>query len=138
MGRPLPEKLGINHRMRAFFVNAPPDVLDLLAAADLTIAAELTDFVDYIHVFTTSQAQLADHVSRLKDQLTPTAMVWISWPKHRQRGTDLTLPTIIKIGYDYGLVESTCISVDATWSAIKFTRPIPGKVYTNRYGTLKQ
>ena len=63
MGRPLPEKLGINHRMRAFFVNAPPDVLDLLAAADLTIAAELTDFVDYIHVFTTSQAQLADHVS---------------------------------------------------------------------------
>ncbi|GAB3529414.1 hypothetical protein GCM10027402_32720 [Arthrobacter monumenti] len=43
---------------------------------------------------------------------------------------------IIRIGYEHGLVESTALSVDSTWSAIKFTHPKPGKTYQNSYGTL--
>ena len=40
------------------------------------------------------------------------------------------------MGYRHGLVESKTLSVDATWSAIKFTYPVAGKVYSNRYGQL--
>ena len=54
----------------------------------------------------------------------------------RQLGTDLTLPEVIRIGYNHGLVESTTVSVDTTWSAIKFTHPKPGKEYRNSYGQL--
>jgi hypothetical protein len=64
-------------------------------------------------------------------------MLWISWPKGGRLGTDLTLKQIIRIGYSHGLVESKTISLDPTWSAIKFTFPKQGKQYSNSYGKLK-
>ena len=42
----------------------------------------------------------------------------------------------IEIGYRHGLVESTCLRIDETWSGLKFTHPKRGKVYNNRFGTL--
>jgi hypothetical protein len=63
-------------------------------------------------------------------------MLWVSWPKGRAGGTDLTLRDVIAIGYRHGLVESKTISITAIWSAIKFTYPKPGKQYNNSYGRL--
>lgn len=74
---------------------------------------------------------------RLKAHLRATGMLWVSWPKGGQLGTDLTLSEVIRIGYEHGLVESTTLSVDNTWSAIKFTHPKPGKEYRNSFGVLK-
>ena len=73
---------------------------------------------------------------RLKSHLKPSGMLWVSWPKGKQLGTDLSLPSVIRIGYSHGLVESTCLSVDATRSALKFTHPKQGKAYHNSYGKL--
>lgn len=138
MAPPLPKKLGAKAGMRAIFLNAPSDVSEAMAAAGLDSAATLAGQFDYIHFFTKHEAELADTFSKLKDHLNPSAVLWISWPKNKQLGTDLTLTKIIKIGYDRGLVESKCVSVDATWSAIKFTLPIEGKAYNNSYGQLKR
>jgi hypothetical protein len=63
-------------------------------------------------------------------------MLWVSWPKNKKLGTDLALPKVIEIGYNHGFVESKTLSVDATWSAMKFTYPKKGKVYNNSYGRL--
>ena len=65
--------------------------------------------------------------------LTPSALS----PKSGQKETDLTITKVIKIGYDYGLVESKTISIDSVWSAIKFTHPKEGKEYNNSYGKLR-
>ncbi len=73
---------------------------------------------------------------QLKAHLGATGMLWVSWPKGGKLGTDLSLPHVIRIGYSHGLVESTTLNVDGTWSAIKFTHPKPGKVYDNKYGRL--
>lgn len=62
--------------------------------------------------------------------------MWVSGPKGRNLGGDLSLPLVIKIGYRHGLVESTTIGVDEVWSAIKFTHPRPGKEYHNSFGEL--
>jgi hypothetical protein len=124
--------------MRAFFVNAPSEVIEAMGSPGLDVAAKLAGQFDYIHVFTKSQTELEDIFLRLKDHVKSNGMVWISWPKRRQLGTDLTMANIIKIGYDHGLVESKCVSVDAIWSGIKFTLPIQGKVYNNKYGQLKR
>ena len=64
-------------------------------------------------------------------------MIWASWPKNGQLETNLSLTKIINIGYGFGLVESTCLSVNSIWSALKFTHPKKGKVYNNSHGTLK-
>jgi hypothetical protein len=55
----------------------------------------------------------------------------------RRRDPDLA-PNVIEIGYSHGLVESTGLSVDLTWSGLKFTRPKAGKIYNNSYGNLPQ
>jgi hypothetical protein len=133
----LPKKLGVKEGMRAMFVNAPAEVLDALGASGLNIASELTGHFDYIHLFTKSQPKLEGEFSRLKDHLAPDGTLWVSWPKNKQLGADLTMKDIIRIGYDHGLVESKCVSVDSTWSAIRFTAPIKGKAYNNSYGQLK-
>ncbi len=128
--------MGIKEGARAMFVNAPATALTAINLPDLEVAARLAGTFDYIHLFATSQQELDETFPRLKAHLKPTGMLWISWPKNRQLGTDLTLPEVIRIGYRHGLVESKTLSVDATWSAIKFTHPVEGKAYNNRYGQL--
>ena len=135
---PLPKKLGVKEGMRAIIIDAPPEVNDALAASGLAVAATLTGHFDYIHLFTKSQSELEGAFARLAGHLNHSGTLWISWPKNRRLGADLTMKEVIKIGYDHGLVESKCVSVDATWSAIKFTAPIEGKVYNNSYGQLKR
>jgi hypothetical protein len=130
------KKLGLNQGARAIFVNAPETAQRAIDPPSLEVAAELAGEFDYIHLFTTTQSELDDLLPRLKAHLRPTGMLWVSWPKRRQLGTDLALPSVIRICYRHGLVESTCLSVDATWSALKFTHPKQGKVYANKYGQL--
>ena len=91
---------------------------------------------DYIHVFTITQAEMDDVFPKLKRHLKPTGMLWVSWPKNKKLNTDLVLPKVINIGYSHGLVESICLSVDATWSGLKFTHPKKGKDYHNSFGQL--
>ncbi len=136
MPRSLATKMGLKAGTRAIFINAPSDARAAIDLASLHVAADLTGQFDYVHVFVHRQTDLDDQFPTLKPHVTPTGMLWVSWPKGRQLGTDLTIKQVINIGYRHGLVESTCLSIDATWSALKFTHPKPGKVYQNSYGQL--
>lgn len=138
MAKSVSAKMGIKEGARAIFINAPAGVIKAIDPPNLEVATNLRGNFDYIHFFATSQAELQKKFSTLKSHLKPTGMLWISWPKAGQLGTDLTLTEVIKIGYDYGLVESKTLSVDRTWSALKFTYPKKGKVYNNSYGKLKK
>jgi hypothetical protein len=137
MTGPVSKKMGIKEGARAFLMNAPAQAVEAIDLPHLELAKRLAGNFDYIHLFVKSQEEFNDIFPRLKAHLKPTGMLWVSWPKNRKLGTDLTLTTVIKLGYDHGLVESKTISVDATWSAIKFTHPRKGKVYKNSYGKLK-
>jgi hypothetical protein len=118
-------------------VSAPAEALEAIDPSQLTVAAKLTGTFDYIHLFAKSQGEFNEKFARLKSHLKPTGMLWVSWPKNKKLGTDLTLKKVIELGYNHGLVESKTISIDGTWSAIKFTHPKQGKVYKNSYGKLK-
>jgi len=130
------QKMGVKEGMRAFFVNAPQSALESINLPSLDIGSELRREFDYLHFFTTTQAELDAIFPKLKRHLKPTGMLWISWPKSKQLNTDLVLDRVINIGYSHGLVESTCLSVDATWSGLKFTHPKKGKTYHNSHGQL--
>ena len=128
--------MGIRANSRVFLVNCPSDVLDGMMLPDLAIEKRLAGEFEYIHLFVITQAEYKDKFPVLKSHLKPDGMLWVSWPKGGQSGTDLSLPEIIKIGYGFGLVESTCLSINTVWSALKFTHPKKGKVYKNSYGRL--
>jgi hypothetical protein len=131
------KKMGIKEGTRAFMVNAPEEVIETIGMPDLELVKKLVGDFDYIHFFVKNQEEFNNTFPKLKSHLKPAGMLWVSWPKNRKLGTDLTLTTVIKLGYEYGLVESKTISIDKTWSAIKFTHPKKGKVYKNSYGKLR-
>lgn len=136
MSRTVAEKMGLKPGLRSHFRDAPTSALEAMHLPTLDVARTLSGEFDYLHLFTTSQAEMAVSFPARARHLRDTGKLWVSWPKAKQLGTDLTLPQVIRIGYDHGLVESTTLSVDSTWSAIKFTHPKPGKTYRNSYGTL--
>ncbi|MGJ9421242.1 hypothetical protein [Aeromicrobium sp. CF3.5] len=136
--RSVAQKMGIKARWRAHTINAPHGVLDTLGLPDLEMDPVLTGTFDYLHLFVTTQAEMRVELATTKAHLAPAGKLWLSWPKGRRLGSDLTLHTVIEIGYDAGLVESTCLRIDDTWSGLRFTHPRPGTVYANSYGTLPQ
>jgi hypothetical protein len=137
MSSVISNKLGVKEGMRAIFVNAPIEAIEAIDPPPLDKATELTGDFDYIHFFVTSQQEFNHVFPTLKNHLRLTGMLWVSWPKNRKLGTDLSLTKVIELGYNFGLVESKTVSIDATWSAIKFTHPKEGKEYHNSYGKLK-
>jgi hypothetical protein len=136
MTRTVSQKMGIRAGSRAHFVNAPDSARTAIDLPSLTVGEELDGEFDYIHLFVIKQAEMDDFFPRCKQHLRVGGMLWVSWPKGRKMGSDLTLPKVIELGYNHGLVESTCLSVDPTWSGLKFTYPKKGKTYNNSYGRL--
>lgn len=134
--RTVAQKMGVKEGSRAFFVNVNDEILDAINLPNIHIEKQLKGEFDYIHLFVKTQAAYKELFPQLKSHLRLGGMLWVSWPKGGQLGTDLSLPKVISIGYDFGLVESTCLSVNPLWSALKFTFPKKGITYNNSYGKL--
>ena len=107
---------------------APKERLDEMGHRDLEVHQTLHGRFDYVHLFATSIETLDVELPRLRRHLRPTGALWVSWPKGGRQHGDLTLQRVIERAYRHGLVESTTISVDAAWSAIKLTHPKPGRI----------
>ena len=134
--RTVAQKMGVKHGSRAHLVGTPAAAFAAMQLPALEQSPEFDGEFDYLHLFTTSRPSLEEAFPTLKRHVKATGMLWVSWPKARKLGTDLSLPVVIKLGYSNGLVESTCLSVDDTWSALKFTHPKKGKNYHNSHGAL--
>ena len=135
--RTVSQKMGVKEGMRAFFLNAPQSVLDGISLPILDVGSALQGEFYYLHFFTKTQAEMDDSFPKLKQHLKPTGMLWLSWPKGKKLGTDLALPLVMRIGYSHELLESTCLSLDATLTGFKFTHPNEDKIHNNSYGQLK-
>ena len=130
--------MGVKEKSRAIFVNAQKEALENINLPTLDIQEKLNEELDYIHLFVKTQTEFITYFPKLKQHLKLNGMLWVSWPKGGKLGTDLNIKSIIKLGYDFGLVESTCLSINDIWSGLKFTHPKKGKVYNNSYGKLKE
>ena len=138
MIRTISQKMGVKENSRAVFVNAQKEALENINLPTLQIQEKMEDELDYIHLFVKTQTEFITYFPKLKQHLKLNGMLWVSWPKGGKLGTDLNIKSIIKLGYDFGLVESTCLSINDIWSGLKFTHPKKGKVYNNSYGKLKE
>jgi len=135
--RTVAQKMGIKEKTSAYFENAPKEAVEDMHLPELNISKTLKGEFDYIHFFAKTQAEQTKIFPKLKAHLKLEEILWVSWPKGGQLDTDLTLPKVIQIGYEFGLVESTCLSINSTWSALKFTHPKKGKIYNNSHAKLK-
>ena len=129
--------MGVKEGMRTSFLNAPQSVLDGISLPILDVGSALQGKFNYLHFFTKTQVQMDDASPKLKRHGEPTGMLWLAWPTGKKLGTDLALPLVMRIGYSHELLESTCLSLDATLTGFKFTHPKKHKIYNNSYGQLK-
>lgn len=120
---PLAKKLGISENDSLVVINKPTLYEQTLGEISntLTIHNRVNNLVDFIHYFAHNKSDLIHKFPELKHFLTPSGMLWISWPKKSSHiPSDLDENTIIKIGLENGLVDVKVVSFDETWSALKF------------------
>lgn len=130
------EKMGIKSNDAIILLNAPDDAAQEIIFPEVNVHEKLAGKFDHIILFVKTQNEMKESFESLKAHLADNGRLWVAWPKANKLGSNLNIPSVIKIGYDTGLVESMNLSINETWTTLKFTWPKPGKIYNNSYGTL--
>lgn len=123
-GTPLVKKLGIKPGFAILIKNEPAAYWDWIAPIpeDLTVVQRSRKRgVDFIHLFVKRRKDFENDFVKLKDQLTNTGMLWVSWPKKSSKvPSDLDETIIRNYGLAKGLVDVKVCAIDETWSGLKF------------------
>lgn len=121
---PLARKLQLKPGFRVAVVNPPDGYTGLLEP--LPDGAELVEGgtdLDALQVFVHD----ADELERLAPafgSVRPDGLLWICYPKGgRRAGTDLNRDLLWQRMETHGLAGVTLVSVDDTWSAMRFRPP---------------
>jgi len=121
-GTPLAKKLGVKEGSHIVVAGAPPYYFSLLEPlpARVHFSSRMTDVTDIVHVFSTRRAELQGMLSRYRQTLKPTGMVWVSWPKKTVKtSTDITEDAIREIALPLGFVDIKVCAIDDLWSGLK-------------------
>jgi hypothetical protein len=122
---PLPKKLGIKDGARVCSIKMPPEVGAELADAlrSCTPVRDGKAEIDFAIFFSKSNADLTKQFRSISRRLTPSGMLWVSWPKKSSGiATDLNENVVREIGFAAGLVDVKVCAVTEVWSALKFVR----------------
>ena len=126
-GTPLPRKLGLKENFLIALANMPPDVkADLKdALAPCRVAKDSQNNLDFVMIFTRTQADLQSQLRRCAKRLAPAGMLWVCWPKKTSGvTTDLTENEVRNLGLTNGLVDIKVCAVSEIWSGLKFVIPV--------------
>ncbi len=121
-GTPLPKKLGIKPDARVALIRAP-DGLDATLgelSPGVTVRRQARGPLDVIVAFFTWRAELERRLPALQRAMTPSAGLWIAWPK-RASGveTDIGEAIVRDLGLAAGLVDNKVCAIDDVWSALR-------------------
>src|SRR5919206_5267043 len=121
-GTPLIKKLGIKPGLKCVFVNAPAGFVDALdLSKDVIVSRAGGTELDFVLLFVKSQKELKQKFPRLAAKLTPSGMLWVSWPKKTSGvESDLNENIVRDIGLAGGMVDVKVCAVDDIWSGLKF------------------
>lgn len=120
---PLLKKLGIKPGMKLLLVDAPEQYIDWLEVDISDQVVKSVAKADFVHVFTTSRKELEKLFTSMIKQLSPEAMIWISWYK-KSSGivTDVTEDVIREIVLPTGWVDIKVCAVSEQWSGLKVVK----------------
>jgi hypothetical protein len=123
-GTPLAKKLGIKPGFNVEIINAPAHYFGLFTDLPDTIS-QVKSKKDFIHFFTKETKELEKNIPKLKKQIVPNGIIWISWPKKSSKvPTDVTEDVIRNIALKNGLVDIKVCAIDDIWSGLKLVIPV--------------
>jgi len=75
-------------------------------------------------VFIYNQKEFLSFLKKDLKQIEPDSVLWFAYPKGTSKiKTDINRDTIRETGEEFGITTVTAVSIDDTWSALRF-RPI--------------
>ena len=75
-------------------------------------------------VFINSNKEYVDFLNKQLKNIEPDSILWFAYPKGTSKiKTDINRDTIRVTGEEFNITTVTAISIDETWSALRF-RPI--------------
>ncbi|PVD51178.1 DUF3052 domain-containing protein [Terrimonas sp.] len=127
---PLAKKLGIKEGNTIRIINAPDYYAALFSdfPEKVTITTDKKGKKDCIHFFAKRAKDLQENILRLRGEIFPDGMIWVSWPKKASKvETDITEDVIRALALDNGLVDIKVCAVDEIWSGLKLVIPLKGR-----------
>ncbi len=122
MSRPLASKLCVKEGDRIAILNPPLGYGQIVGELpdNVTITNSLEGEFNLIHFFVIKRKKLEEGLSQLKDALREDGLLWVSYPKGSQLNTNINRESIAAYARSLGLKAVTQVSVDHTWSALRF------------------
>jgi hypothetical protein len=121
---PLLKKLRLLPDYRALILNAPAgyieDLGELPEGATVSRQSEQGTF-DFVHLFVKNSAEFGTLGPAAREAVRYDGILWISYPKRSARvETDLSRDAMWELLTDFRMQPVAQISIDATWSAVRF------------------
>ena len=116
------QKLLIKENYKVLFINEPENYKAILGdlPKNVTILSEPTKSVDFIQFFVSSNIELKEGLIELKQNLSPKALLWVTYPKETSKiKTDINRDIIREYAQTIGLTSVAMISINDTWSALR-------------------
>lgn len=119
MDTSLKHKLGLGDNIKAVVLH--DEVGFFNDAKSLCGVDQLGIDLDWLLGFYEQPKVLNAEIGILKSSISSTGQVWIAWPKKSAKvQTQLNDNLVREIGLVSGLVDTKIVSLDPTWSALKF------------------
>lgn len=117
------KKLLIKKGYRITVVNAP-DYFSLPAEErpeEVEVANQLDGSFDFVLLFAHNQDELRSHVPKILEHLKESAVLWVAYPKKSSKiKSDINRDQGWEVLQEAGFIGVSLVSLDDTWSAIRF------------------
>ena len=107
---------------KAIVVNAPLILVNEFKEPSFKTLSGLSETSSNTLVFVNNNNELFSFLNTQFNNIVPDSLFWIAYPKGTSKiKTDINRDTIRETVLQYGLKTVTAISVDDTWSALRFS-----------------
>ena len=128
MDEALVNKLLFDREYQAAILNPPPDYLDRIGIPvmdDISIKSSL----DFIQMFATSKLEFLLQLPQVMRALKPGGLLWISYSRDSSKmPADMNRYILWAEMAKFGMAAVAMVSIDDTWSAMRFQPAVKPKV----------
>jgi len=118
--RTLSQKLGLVPGMKAISFFAPNEYNEWLGKSSSIVKTKIPPPWDFVHLFTNQISELENQLVKLKSEIKPDGMIWVSWyKKFSKKTTEITEDIIRDTCLPLGFVDIKVCAVSADWSGLK-------------------
>jgi hypothetical protein len=117
------EKLRLKPGYTIAVINSPTEYEKVVGTLpnNIVIVEEPTDKVDFVHLFIKNKSELDAFIDQALDAIKYDGMLWVSYPKGSSKvKTDVNRDILWELLLEKGIRPVMQISIDSTWSAIRF------------------